>query len=267
MFFRRSIITIVFLFLFIAFAGVSAYGEISVEGELYRERTVTAGQRYEGAITVSNNGDAKRKVKIYQTDYKTHSSGEIVYGDPGNQPRSNANWVEFERNELQIAAGSKSSFRYEITVPDKELSGSYWSTIMVEPVPEETNQNQQGGTTLTQTIRYCIKIVTNIEDTGSRKINITGIDLSQTEGQIFLLVGVKNSGQRVLFPETWAEIYGLKSGEKAGRFEGGRKHIFPGSSVSYSIPLSDISKGSYQTQLVLDNGDENVWGAQFKINL
>ncbi|MBS3788542.1 DUF916 domain-containing protein [Candidatus Bipolaricaulota bacterium] len=267
MYLKRFAVSVISFLLLLALVSGYTYGEVSVEGELYRERSLEPGQTYEGTITVSNTGDTKRTIRVYQTDYRTHSSGKVVYGDPGTQPRSNASWIEFDQDKLQIAAGSKSSFRYEITVPDKDLLGSYWSTIMVEPVPRDSEKNQQGGTTLTQTIRYCVKIVTNIEDTGKRSVEITEVDLSRSDGELFLLVGVKNSGERVLFPEAWAEIYGLKSGEKVGRFEGGRKHIFPESSISYNIKLSGISKGNYQTQLVLDNGDENVWGAQFKINL
>ena len=245
----------------------AVYGEISVEGELYRERAVQTGQSYNGTITVSNKGSTRVTVKVYQTDYQTDASGRVDYGEPGEQKRSSANWIKLDQDRLQVAPGARKSFRYDVVVPEGDLAGSYWSTIMVEPLPGGSETTQQSGTTLTQTVRYCVKLVTHIGDTGQSALEIVGVDLSQKDEEIFLNVGAKNTGTRVIYPEVWAEIYNRETGEKLGRFEGGRQHVFPGSSVGYNIGLSDISKGSYRTMLVFDNGDENVWGAQFKLNI
>ena len=264
---RKSFLAIVVTGLLVAMVSGTVSGEISVEGQLYRERVVEAGQSYNGTITVSNKGNSKVAVKVYQTDYQTDASGRVDYGNPGDQERSNADWIKLDQDQLQIAPGARKNFRYDVTVPKGDLAGSYWSTIMVEPLPGDSEETQQRGTTLTQTVRYCVKIVTHIGETGKRAIEIVGVDLSRKDGEIFLDVGAQNTGTRVIYPEVWAEIYNRETGEKLGRFEGGRQHVFPGSSVGYNIGLSDISKGSYRTMLVFDNGDENVWGAQFKLNI
>ena len=267
MYVKKLHCVIIFSILSILLIGSYAAGEISVVGELYRERSTATGQSYEGTITVSNSSDSKATVKIYQTDYSTSASGKVIYGEPGSDPRSNSDWINIDQNRVQIAGNSRKSFRYEVRVPEKKLAGSYWSTIMIDPLVSSSAKTNNGGSMLTQTIRYCIKIVTNIGTTGKRKLEIADVELYRKEGKIFLKVGAENSGERVLFPQIWADIYSTETGEKINRFEGGRKHIFPGSSVSYNIELSEISKGTYKTMLIFDNGDENVWGAQFKLNL
>jgi len=265
--FRKALTLIFFSLLIVTLMIGPANGDVSVEGKLYRERDVKAGGTYQGSVTVSNKGDSTFVVKIYQTDYRTYSDGRVVYGDPGKQPRSNADWIELDQNQLQIGPGDKRSFHYEVKVPDEKLVGTYWSTIMVEPLKQSLEEKQADGTTLTQTVRYCVKIVTNIGDTGKRDLEITDLNLSKQDGEPVLQIGAKNSGERVLFPTVWAEVYSTETGEKVGRFTAGRKHVFPGSTVGYRIGLSELPTAKYETMLVFDNGDENVWGTQFKLNL
>ena len=47
------------------------------------------------------------------------------------------------------------------------------------------------------------------------------------------------------------------------RFETDRKRLYPGTSVRYSVDLTEVASGSYQALVVVDNGDEHVFGAQY----
>jgi hypothetical protein len=58
---------------------------------------------------------------------------------------------------------------------DDTLCGTYWSLLMVEPVPEvqaEVKQDQRAQVSygITQVVRYAAQIITHIEDSGTRQI-------------------------------------------------------------------------------------------------
>ena len=74
-------------------------------------------------------------------------------------------------------------------------------------------------------------------------------------------VDIENTGQRWLRPYLWAELYD-DTGRYIGRFENGRKRIYPGTSVRYKVDLSDVPKGIYKALVVADCGGDYVFGAE-----
>jgi hypothetical protein len=258
-----------FLFLFFVFLTNSSFAGVSVVGELTQRKSVKPGEKYDGIILVKNTGEEFCSANIYQTDYLFYADGKNIYGKPGSSPRSNAKWITLSPNQVRIAPKDTVSVYYAVKVPEiPDLKGTYWSAVMIEPVAEPSREIKEGkGVIGIQTIiRYLIQIVTNIGDTGNVKIEFLDKKLIWKDNKRILQIDVKNVGERELSPSVWAQLYN-ETGIEIGRFESSRLRIFPDCSVRHNIDLTDVSKGQYKALVVLDNGDENVFGAEYNLEI
>ena len=144
--------------------------------------TVTPNEKLEGVIVLANRSDKPQSARIYQMDYRFNAKGQTFYEDPGTLVRSNAPWVKLGGDVVTVPAGKKLSVVYQISVPDdSSLSGTYWSMIMVEPLPSDDleaseepvddNDNPEEVNFRLQTvIRYGIQVVTNVKGSGEAEL-------------------------------------------------------------------------------------------------
>ena len=281
----RIIRLIVLVSIFMLFSlQLSVQAEVLIDGKLVRERIVESGGTYQGTILLKNKGEAPEKIKIYQTDYSFSCEGVNNYSQPAGQgERSNADWITFNPSYLVIPPGETAEVNYWIKVPlplDNPLVGTYWSMLMIESIGEDNrdqgiskneevnNKDKNVKVNIRQIMRYGIQMVTNIGESGERKLKIIDQKLLKQEGEGYLLqLDVENRGERWLKLKVWAELYGLQEGRLAGKFEGGSFIIYPGTSVRYRINLDGISANKYKALVVLDNQDEYVWGIQYNLDL
>lgn len=260
-----------FIFLFLLITDTCIAG-VSVTGKLTREKTAAPGETYEGILVLKNTGDSPSQVKIYQTDYHFSADGTNVYADPGTLARSNGKWMTFTPNLLTISPEDTASVYYTIKVPkDPDLKGTYWSMLMVEPTNisgPQTLKDKEGEAEMgiQVVIRYGVQIVTDIGESGTRDIQFVDKKVVRTDSGRVLQLDIKNTGQRRLKPSLWAELYNTE-GKKTGRFESEEKIIYPGCSVRHSLDLTDIPEGEYKALIIVDNGDENLFGAQYSLNI
>ncbi len=245
--------------------------EISVLGELARERTLEPGAQAEETIVVRNNTDREQGVRIYQTDYLFRADGTNTYGEPGSAPRSNCSWIAFAPREFLIPPHGISRIQCIIKAPrDDKLVGTYWSMLMVEPVAASTDfvrpEDGKPVIAVKTVIRYGVQMVVNIGDSGKRELRFLDKRLIAEGGKIILRLDVENTGERGLRPSVWAELYN-KDGMSAGRFGGQRLRIYPGCSARFDIDISQVPKGRYGALIVADNLDESVFGAQCNLQI
>lgn len=230
------------------------------------EATSGPGNAYSGTIVVRNTGSDPATTEIYQADYLFWSDGSNAYGEPGGDERSNAGWITFVPRTAEMPPNGSVSIEYWVAVPaDSSLVGTYWSLLMVEerdpPRPVGSAGEMEAG--VTQVLRYAIQIVTDIGDTGSRAVRLVDKMLTLTaDGHRTFHVDVENTGERRLRPFVWIELYDA-DGTRLGPYQSERKRIYPGTSARYSVDLSDVPSGSYQAFVVVDNGDEHAFGAQY----
>jgi hypothetical protein len=259
-------------FLIFVFWADSSFPGISVIGELTREKTLQPGEKFEGSINLKNTEKSSCQVNVYQTDYLFYADGNNIYGEPGSAVRSNAGWLSVSPNRLTIPPNQMASVYYTLQVPESpDLIGTYWSMVMIEPVPQtgpESIEDETGKVKMgIQTkIRYGIQMVTNIGNTGARKIKFSDKKLINQDGQKFLQMDIENIGERWLSPTVWVELYN-NEGTKLDRFESGKKRIYPGCSVRHKVDLTDVPKGKYKALVVADNGDEYVFGAKYDFGI
>jgi hypothetical protein len=114
-------------------------------------------------------------------------------------------------------------------------------------------------------MRYGVQCITQIGEGGTKQVQFSNSQLIRSaDKKTELQVDVANSGQRWIVPTAWVELYD-SSGHLADRVEGERKRIFPGTSVRLRFGLGDMTGGKFKALVVLDNGDQTVFGAKYDV--
>lgn len=258
----------------LAAAGPAA-AQVAVLGSLSREAKVEPGEQIQGNIVLKNVGKVNEEVKVVQNDYTFFADGRNFYAEPGTTARSNARWITLSSSRVIIPPGQTAQIAYSVQVPnDKALAGTYWSLLMVEPLAKESAEATRGfkdkdkaAFGIQTIVRYGVQIITDIGN-APRAIKFADKKLAMSDGQRVLQLDVENIGDGWLKANVWAELYSKTGGTPAGKFEGQQMRVFPGCSVRVKIPLpATIPKGRYKTMIVIDNGDENVFGAKVDLEL
>lgn len=250
----------------------AAHAAIQLTGGLTKEFEVEPGRSYEGSIEIKNPEDGPREVKAFQTDYFFYADGRALYEEAGSQARSNAPWIIVSPSQVVIPAGETVSIHFSIQVPDDAtMKGTYWSTIIVEPVPESSpestlNAATEPGLGIRQTLRYAVQIVTHIGTTGSRSLKFNQVALKSEEGKRILNIDAENTGERWLRGSLWMELYD-SSGVSLGKFDGGRQRMYPGTSARFTVDLTDVKGATYKALVVVDCGGDDVFGANLSLAL
>jgi hypothetical protein len=249
---------------------VPALAQIVVLGPLNDQVELQPGASHSGTIVIRNGGQAPEDVRLVQYDYTANYRGENFYTDAGTVARSNADWIQISRRQFRVPPGETSTISYTINVPqDESLEGTYWSVLMIEPIPQDSPESPdyepgQIGVGITSILRYAFTFVSSIGSTGTIAPDVIGATLRYVEDTPVLDVDIQNGGSRILRISVWAELYN-SSGELVGRFDGNSAGLLPLSSLRYNIPMIDAVPGSFTCLVVVDCGDNNVFGANFPI--
>lgn len=256
-----------FFWLIMPWASVAG---VSVTSGLTYEKGAQVGESYQGTIQLKNTGEGPQEIKIYQTDYLFFYDGRNIYGEPGKDPRSNADWITFSPHRLTIPPKGTAQVGYTVQVPDDQTRrGTYWSMLMVEGIspasPEAAKQKKDKITVgISQIIRYGLQMITQIGDTGARKLKFVKTKVLKTGDKRILQIDIENIGERLLRPSLWVDLYDLK-GRSFGKFEGGKLGIYPNTSVRFRIDLSRVPTGTYKVLVVADCGGDDLFGATYTL--
>ena len=253
-------------------AGVQAQS-IQVEGALARDHVVAPGEIVQDVLTVTNVGSAPVQVKSYLSDY-SYRLDQSNYDAPGTMPRSNAAWITVAPSLLSLAAGQRAQIIVQTRVPaDGHQEGSYWSIVMVEPQTQVAALAPEQGKTVLgvqSVFRYGIQILTTIGRTGVAEVKFAGcVCVKQgTAGQSRrqLQVDLENVGTQALRPLVWAELHDT-DGVLVKRVESHKARLYPGCLQRYELDVTDVAPGRYTVLAVADNGDENIFGARYELDL
>jgi len=243
-------------FVFAFFAFLSAwnviYAEIGVVGDLIHTHNAQPGETYETRIAVKNFGDLETGIKVFQRDFSYNADGNQFFDEKGAQNRSNATWITYSPVQGKILPMETSEVLCSVQVPnDKTLVGTFWSLILIE--------SSLGR-------RYAIQIVTHIGLTGIVQVEFVNTSLVREEENVSIHVDVKNTGERLISPILYAELYD-KDGEFVSKIEGGTWRIYPETSVRYRVDVTGLPAGLYKAMILLDNLDEHVFGTEFLLDL
>lgn len=268
---KMSIPALFLCLLSLSFPGPSH--AISLPGGLTIVNTLSPSGMTSGSIVILNNDEESRTVRVYQTDYTFSSDGKSNFAKPGSTPRSNASWIAYSPNQAVIPPHGKAEIYYRVAVPnDPGLCGTYWSVCMVEPVPETAltppNPEKKKTKVSVQTVfRHAIQMVTNIGDTGTRSLKFADKKLEIKKGRTFLILDVKNTGERWLVPTIYVDLHD-QNGQQPERYNGGKLRIYPGCSVRYTVDLGPLKPQTYNALIIADNGgDETIFGARYVLEV
>lgn len=259
------------LLCFLAACTVAQAGDfVAISGSLTREFDVQPGRSYDATIDVGNPSELPQEIKVYQTDYLFFADGSSSYAEAGSLPRSNARWLSISPVQTVIPPGERATIRFTVQVPsDQTLRGTYWSLIMVEPVPPSSPESTRGDAAMPslgvrQVVRYAVQVVTTVGGTGSRQIRFSQVRLSSDNGKRQLVVDLENTGERLLRTSLWVDLYDSK-GSFVGKFDGGKHGLYPGTSARFTVDVSGLALATYNALIVADCGGDDVFGANVSL--
>lgn len=241
---------------------VNLFSGITLKSSLFERDTSYIGGFYQGSIIIQNIGDEKELIHIYQNDYLFYADGSNQFGEPGSYKRSNASWIKIDTEKTYIAPGMDKEIKYSVNIPSGvELTGTYWSLIMVQTISNSALDPNKSKETIkvTEGTRYGIQIVTDIGTSGSGKINFSNIKKIEIDGKAALQVDIENTGDKLLGPEIYIEFYS-KSGIYAGRITDKKYAIYPDCSRRSILYLDSLKPGDYKGQLIADAGSSDIFG-------
>lgn len=255
--------------LFLLLSCLSLQANITVVSGLSERTVVNPGESWSGSILLLNNGSETASARLFQTDYRFSAGGEAHYDSPGTQERSNASWIRLDQTRITLAPGEQAPVGFRGTVPDDpDLTGTYWSVIMVEPenpeaAPDPESDQSVGIRTL---VRYAVQVISDISDTGSREVKFLDRRLVRRGEEQVLEVDVANVGEQLLRPQVKVELFD-ESGGRRGRFQTDHVRLFPGTSARFRVPLTGMDPASYRALVLVDDGSDDVFGAQYRLHL
>lgn len=246
--------------------------QITVRGNLAHDLDVRAGQIVTGTVTIDNETANPQQARIYLRDYLFFADGTNIYDEPGSTARSNAGWVQFSPESMTIPPNGSVTLSYSISIPDTIGAGSYWSMLMIEGVDPSSaestesleSENQVG---FKQVTRYGVQLAVHIREEAEQNVSFDGAQLIvDEEGNTFFQADVENIGTLMMRPNVYMRVFAA-DGTEYGPFEGVQFRIYPGTSVRQRIELSDLEPGTYQILLIVDDGDDAVFGGQYELTL
>ncbi len=242
----------------------------TVENGLVHEVNSEVGGTYYGTIIISNKDNESQDIKIIQTDYRFRYDGTNYYGNPSENPRSNAEWITFNPVQFTIPPKGNSVVDYTIRVPkDGGLVGTYWSMCMVEAVPkDEADESDlpRGSIMMRSIFRTGIQMRVNIGNPGgTHELTFLDAELVRENSARTLHVDIENVGEIFLSPSLSVELYDMK-GKITGTFTGNKRGIYPETSKRFTVDLSDVPQGKYKALIIADCGGDYVFGADYTLN-
>ena len=247
-------------------AALRVYPDMGIVGGLTHETTTTPGASYTGSITILNTGGSSLSARIYQTDYLFHADGSTLYDDPGTDPRSNAAWITVSSPRVTVPGGRTSTVSYSVAVPgSNQLTGTYWSMIMVEG-QSEAPAAREGEFRIQTVVRYAIQVVTTIADTGRHELVFQNPRLIRDAGSSVVAADLANTGDVELHPSVWWELYD-EAGARLMRKEADAPRLFPATSTRLKLDLGTLAKGSYRALIVADAGGEDLFGVSYSVEV
>ncbi|HOD54414.1 MAG TPA: hypothetical protein PKJ08_07795 [Candidatus Cloacimonadota bacterium] len=253
----------VFLTVLLLILTIPIFANWSVTGDLTHYDVVNPGQKLSKSITISNHSEENLTLIIKQADYAFNSEGNIWFVEAGKLTRSNASWISFSSQEINILPNSQIIFSYNVKIPDNDdLNGSYWSLILIQEGKIENLNPSQKDLNLQINQRYAIQSIQQIGNTGHFDIQFLDAEYQKKNNELHLTV--KNNGERWTNPGVWVELYDSE-GNKTGKFYAKSHKLYPQTSFTYKIPLIPLTQKKYYVITVVDCGENKVFGSQYTI--
>lgn len=253
-----------------------AYAAVMLNGGLSHEYTVNPGGTVSGVLELKNTSNEPAEVKIYQEDVKVKADGSTEYAPgTGSHARSNANWISLGTDRVMLAPGASQTVAYTLQVPGGNVSGSYWSMLMLEPVSNKSPESQLAPATsdkptltIHQKVRYAVQVLTNVGNQAAANLVFDAPQVAKdSQGGRAFHVNVKNTGTRHSRPKVWLDVFST-DGNNVGKFEADTHGLYANEREAFSIALNDLQPGNYKALLAAeDNNGGQVFGSDVNLTI
>lgn len=232
---------------------------------------VSPGSSAKTSFRVINRSNKEQQMSVYQTDYSFTADGVNNFASPGTLPRSNANWLRFTPKQFSIQPGAKITIEVSVSVPNAQLSGSYWSVLMVEYVDSDTNPAENDSKAAVKAAiivkrRQGIQIRTHVSGTGEMKARYFNQNITKRDGKVLFEVDMENIGTLFYSGKFWVELFD-QDGYPVDKVTLSSKSIYPGSSCRFSADITNLKKGKYTALCVYDTQSNKVFGGKYQIKI
>lgn len=262
---KQSVLLGLFL-LFLVVNSSSAFAALVITNGLTHQHSVKSGDTIRGAIVVSNTSEHPESFIVYQRDYFINHSGESDYPEASSTSRSNASWIDYEPDNYTLEPSETTTINYRIIVPDtNNLNGTHWSVLLVEGTKSPMDI-KQGLLTINSVIRYAIQIICHFNGNGKKDVEFINIALKQENEKKILDVDIINSGDFMLSPTVSIELFN-EAGKSLGIYKSITKRVYPKTSRRFEIDLSSLQAGTFQSLLLADCSEEEVFGTNLTLEI
>jgi hypothetical protein len=241
-----------------------------VVGSLVRKAELDPGDEVLGVILVRNNDDVPREIIVQQSDYLFHADGRNDFAPAGSLPRSNADWVSFNPAQVVVPPHETVSVYYAIEAPDQDLTGSYWSLLLIEalPLPAPEPLPQIGRSVQIQTVvRYGVELIAELGGEADGLLAFDSVALHRKDGRTVLALDLLNKGEIQASPRVWIDLFDGE-GAPAGRVTATQQSLLlPGCSTRFLLDLSSLPPAAYTGLAIADAGGDMVFGADYQLDL
>lgn len=227
------------------------------------------GQVYTGKIELKNTGTAPKSIKLYLQDLSYSFDGTIHYTAPHTNEKTNADWVTLNTNLVNLGADQRVEVVYQITVPDNIIrEGSYWSTIIVEPIEEINPYTATAGVQITSVVRYAIQVITDYGTSPLKPdLKFEKIGVETTEQGKTLQVALSNKSEVYCKATATVEVYDIAGNMVESPFESPSMGLLPGNSKTFQINLGNIASGNYKAVVFASDQEENIFAINVDLEI
>lgn len=267
-------IIIFFILIIISSFSVKAIGV----QPLTMDFSMSPGESEDFQLIFSSSGIAENvSISIYQC-YQDYT-GILGYriADPESFPEMN--WIELEKNRVQVPAGGEVYLNGRLRVPFGTRPGSYIIILMVEPEPGKT------GDGISLMVRYAVRLIVRVDGPALRERGrINFIQLEEDEnGEQVIVAAVENTSQLDYLAGVEVSISDenrslvervILRTISAARNNRDLTRLYPGSKVLFiGKPENYLYPGSYELRAIMSYGERgkasfieniNILPGQFK---
>ena len=263
---NQTLFVFALLLCFLFLPAQHAAAQITLVGEDIQRTKALPGEQYSGVVMIHNESDSAVTVRIYQDEITALTSfdrGDAII----TIDKSNADWITHASERMVIQSGEIASVNYQVSIPLKfdteSWGGTYWSTFAVDVVALGASEFIKPYSR-----HRLVEVATDIQGTGDTglAINTLKLDADDNDHKRNLEAVMVNTGDVLVKPDVWFEIYDV-SGNLEDRVAGTVDWVFPGGFNRVKADVSHLGPGVYETQVVVDAGQNNIFGASYTLDM
>lgn len=220
------------------------------------------GATVRGAVKVVNEGDKAGPVRLYGVDAMTGETTGAVYRSRRDQRRDIGAWLSLSTHDLTLAPGQSRVVPFVLRVPADARSGHHLGGIVAENATVKTADRRRIGPGSFQVDVRNLSIVAvqaTLPGNQVEKLRMTDVEAGPAEGFQTLLIGMRNSGNRLLKGKGSLTVSD-ESGERLKRGALNVDTFVPRTQVDFPfvVPGEALPSGRYHAAVAVRYGDGHI---------